>query len=292
MALPSINGARAAVPPRCQHDDAMVWHSIQWFRTTAPSLRGVALLIHGLNQKPSAINPVAVELNNMGIDVLRLDLRGHGSNFRDRETDQSRLDALAQVTADTWLHEALCAYEKARAAADAQNAPVFLVAFSLGALVGVELLSSGPEQVRFDRMILLSPAIRTRWYLHVVRALAPWPTLAIPSAAPEQERANDATPIAAYEALFTLEERLHKPNARRLNIPTLVLMDEEDELVDADAIREMIVENGLHRWDGARIHKADEASESYHHAITDVAHVGRATWTRMMERIQRHLLGG
>jgi alpha-beta hydrolase superfamily lysophospholipase len=226
-----------------------------------------------------------VELNNIGIDVLRLTLQGHGGQA------ESRGIALAQADADSWLHQALCAYEELRAAAEAREVPAFLVAFSLGGLLGAELLSSGPDHVAFDRMVLLAPALRTRWYVRAVRLLRFWPGLVVPSAAPRAERANPGTPIAAYEALFTLEERMRSPSVRRLNVPTLLLVDEEDEVVSAEGIREMLTEYGLHRWTGASIRKAPDATGKRHHCATAPEQVGRATWTAMMARIRVHLLG-
>jgi alpha-beta hydrolase superfamily lysophospholipase len=278
------HGVRAVVPERCRSDEAEVWRSLLWLRTTAPRPSGVALLIHGLNQTPSATNPLAVELNNIGIDVLRLTLQGHGGQA------EFRAAAFLAVDADSWLHQALCAYEELRAEADAREVPAFLVAFSLGGLVGAELVSSGPGHVAFDRMVLLAPAIRTRWYVRGARLLRFWPGLVVPSAAPPAERANPGTPIAAYEALFALEERMRSPSARRLNVPTLVLVDEEDEVVSAEAMREMLTEYGLHRWTGASIRKAEDATGKRHHGVTAPEHVGRATWTAMMARIRVHLL--
>ena len=56
-------------------------HSTRWFYSDTPGeLRGVALVIHGLNLRPDRMQPIISKLTKSGIDVLGLSLRGHGEN--------------------------------------------------------------------------------------------------------------------------------------------------------------------------------------------------------------------
>jgi pimeloyl-ACP methyl ester carboxylesterase len=235
------------------------------------------------------MNDIIRELNNMGIDALRVDLRGHGSNYRSRHERTTRLEALTRVTATTWRQEVACAYLAARNTGG-EGQPLFLVAFSLGALAGVELANRASPAIYFDKMVLLAPALRTRWYTDAVLGLGAWPRLVVPSFAPEHDRANPrGTPVAAYLALLELRDRLRFIRRTSINVPTLVFVDEDDELVSAAGIRKLIAEYGLHRWSGVRVIKSGAARGTFHHAITNPEYVGTQTWRSMIERMRYHL---
>ena len=79
---------------------------------------------------------------------------------------------------------------------------MFLTAFSLGSLIGLDLFAFNPD-VQFDRMVLFAPAIKVHGIIFLERVLSPFPRLVIPSLAPESYLSNKkGTPIAAYNALF------------------------------------------------------------------------------------------
>ena len=89
-------------------------HSTRWFYSVAPArLKGVALVIHGLNLRPDRMQPIISKLTESGIDVLALSLRGHGENYthvNGADEDQARLDALKSVSYQLWMNEAYLAY--------------------------------------------------------------------------------------------------------------------------------------------------------------------------------------
>ncbi len=64
----------------------------QWFFTDKKPI-AVALVIHGINTKPSKMNPVVGVLNQQGIHVLRITLNGHGGD----------LSEFQNVTREKWL---------------------------------------------------------------------------------------------------------------------------------------------------------------------------------------------
>ena len=53
-------------------------HRITWMLPKEGLERGVAVLIHGLNNKPTTMNAIANVLNEAGVRVLRVTLQGHG----------------------------------------------------------------------------------------------------------------------------------------------------------------------------------------------------------------------
>ncbi|OGQ79518.1 MAG: hypothetical protein A2289_05635 [Deltaproteobacteria bacterium RIFOXYA12_FULL_58_15] len=278
-----VGALSVLVPGECESslDGGGLWQATHWFEASSPTPRAVALVMHGLNQEPSRMNELIVELNNMGVAVMRLDLIGHGSD------PISRQQTFASVDADTWRRQTRCGYLLTRERADVTGVPLVFVAFSLGALVGVDLVNGGGA--RFEAMVLLAPALCVHWYASGVRLLSAWPGLVLPSSAPEADRANFGTPIAAYEALFALQEGLEPLARDRINVPTLVFIDEDDELVDAAALRAMIADYGLNRWQGISLRKSIDAEQTYHHVIAYQRAVGQQSWSAMLERIKRHL---
>lgn len=270
--------------PTCDPDPA----------ATQTPLRGVALVIHGLNVNPARLLPLTEALCQRGIGVVLCSLRGHGENYT--PIDQSseavaRLAAFRQVHYQDWSAEVMAAYEAALACARPTNAPLFLVAYSLGALLGCNQVVASPS-IRFDRMVLLAPALALHPYCYLPLLLMRWPQLTIRSLAPSTYRANPATPVAAYQALFTALRHVHQQANAALNCPTLLLIDPADELVSLTGLRRFIHQHGLDQWQLRPVHKArGYRGPTVHHLIIDPESVGAATWQQMIEQIAQHLLG-
>ena len=122
--------------------------------------RGVAVVIHGLNLQPERLRPLVDEVRRWGIGAVFCSLQGHGENYQplaEQPAAAARLAAFRQVSYAGWRGEILAAYQTAATLAAEYEAPIFLLAFSLGALLGCELLVTEPT-MRFDRMALLAPA--------------------------------------------------------------------------------------------------------------------------------------
>lgn len=287
-----IIAASVAVGPSglCEHDARSVWHYTWTYGATRPPARGAALVVHGLNASPSSMNASIAVLNNAGFDVIRVSLRGHGLNAVDPRRRIARLEAAPSATAERWRQEVLCGYSLARQAADAAGGRLVFVGMSLGGLLGVDLLENGPDHVAVDSMILFAPALRVRPETRVVKLLSFAPTLGIPSMAPVAYRANDVTPVAAYLAVFELIDRLDRIRRRRVNVPTIALLDDGDEIVDKDALRTFRNVNGLGRWRLWSVHKSAGAMRGApHHLIIDDRSVGHATWEQIVRLIREHV---
>lgn len=261
--------------------------------SSQPTVQGVALVIHGLNLKPERLRPLVDELRRRGIGAILCSLRGHGENYTPiagHSTEAARLAAFRQASYAGWRGEIQAAYSTAATYAAAHGAPLFLVAFSMGALFGCDLLATEPT-LCFDRMVLLAPALALRPHSHLPSLLARWPQVAIRSFSPRYYRANPATPIAAYQALRTALRNLQRQHHPNFNVPTLILIDPQDELVSARGIRRFIEKNELSRWRLHPIRKYPTRPDAtFHHLIIDAESVGPATWQTMLTQIEEHLL--
>jgi alpha-beta hydrolase superfamily lysophospholipase len=270
--------------------------SMQWFNSPLPeALQGVALVIHGLNLHPDRMGPVIENLNRSGIDVLGLSLRGHGANFDhrdDMEPAAARLETFKNVSYTLWLNEAYLAYLQVQKRAQQQNIPVFLTAFSIGGLIGLDLLISNPD-VHFDKMVLLAPAISLHATVYLERIVSPFPHLVIPSLADDAYLANKkGTPVAAYNALFEALNHFEENAGSKLNVPTLVFIDKQDEFIPLRGLKELVGEHKLDQWQFYIVQKEEQMEAgTFHHHILDASSTGEGVWQDMMLATTGHLLG-
>ena len=264
------------------------WHGLD--PASEPS--AVALVIHGLNCRPSRMRPIVDMLAAQGIECLNLSLSGHGEDpdgTSDRATqDEQRLEAFRSVSRKLWLSEARGAYDLARGRADDRGVPLIFVGFSLGAAVGNDLASEPGSGVSFDGMILFAPAFSVHWYTRLLRFLAPFSRLTLKSFSPRDYAANRGTPIAAYNALFESIAVLRQRRARRLAPDALVFVDPRDELVSYRGLRALCEAPGSGRWTLVSIPKSLRTGRrDYHHLIIDEASLGSARWGEVVSHVKQ-----
>jgi alpha-beta hydrolase superfamily lysophospholipase len=268
--------------------------STRWYRkSTFKKLRGVALVVHGLNLKPEKMGFLIALMNRTGIEILNVSLHGHGDNYLFSgmgDPEEARLESFRTVTYQLWSAEVYTAYQRARQWAQRKGVPLFLVGYSLGGLLGCELQVSRSD-VHFDRMVLFAPALKITQKPYLLKALMPFPDLVIDSLSPVDYRANAGTPMAGYKALFETLERFEKNINGRLNVPTLVIMDRNDEFISYDKLQEMISAEKLDRWRMVVVEKEPPEAVLYaHHLLIDETVVGKAMWAKMQALFLPHMI--
>ena len=232
---PAEEAARMCPSQHNKHiSDLSEHNSMRWYYPqTASETRGVALVIHGLNLRPDKMESIIARLTDSGIEALNLSLRGHGENYSPNDNSdniEARLESFKAVSYQIWMQETCDAYRVAKHRSDQLNVPIFLVGFSLGGLMGTDLLVTEPA-VQFDKMVLFAPALKIHWRNHLIRVLSPFPGLTIPSFTEASYQSNDGTPMAGYNALFEALKGVAPKVGPKANVPTLVFIDKKDELV-------------------------------------------------------------
>ncbi len=269
--------------------------AIRWFYAPATAKpKGVALVIHGLNLRPDKMQSVISYLTVSGIDVCRLSLRGHGDNYdhvTGMDSAAARMQSFREVSYGLWMNEVYLGWLAVQKRARLVNAPRFLVAYSLGALLGLDLFALRPD-VHFDRMVLLAPAIKLHGFFYLERALSPFPRLVIPSLlAPKDYLSNPTgTPIAAFNALFDGLAHFESHVDPKINVPTLVFIDPKDEFIPLWSLKNLIRDHHLDQWKLYIVKKGKEAFGRYHHHMIDAYSTGKDEWRKMMTAATRHLL--
>ncbi|NPU84555.1 MAG: alpha/beta fold hydrolase [Syntrophaceae bacterium] len=291
---PSRDGLTGRIAPSTSRQASDQDHAFSWFpKKRFTTRKGVALVIHGLNLKPERMGSIIAALNRAGVDVLNVSLLGHGDNYRPFESltpEAARLETFRNVTYPIWRQEVRNACEKAKRRAAREKVPLFFVGYSLGGLLGCDLVLTDPETA-FRRMVLFAPALNVKVEAHLLKVLSPFPNLVIDSLSPRWYRANDGTPMAAYRALFDAIGHVEGNAGPGLNVPTVVLIDKEDEFISMERIREFMTETGLSRWRILPVRKDENvAASTSHHLVIDEAAVGREPWKGIEKAIVNHLL--
>ena len=267
--------------------------STQWFYTRMSKVRGIAVVVHGLNLRPSKMNDIVRFFQDKGIDVLRVTLTGHRGDFRE----------IYLASKNRWQNDLRGAYCLAqdRASVLNQKMPIYFVGHSLGGLINLDLLTAdGYQGVRYDKMVLFSPAIAVNGKLRILRTLTrflfsnPYAFYPSPPARYRRDylryyRLLPDLPILAYDALFDSLAELQRKNFFSLNIPTLVFIDSQDELVSMDGILKIVSKNKLNQWKVVKVKSRNPIlKKPPHHAITDEDLMGDE-WKFILQTMSDHI---
>jgi alpha-beta hydrolase superfamily lysophospholipase len=269
---------------------------IRWYkRKNAAKLNGVALVIHGLNGRPVKMESIIAEMTAAGIDCLNLSLRGHGENYfqlENTDSTEARLEAFKSVSYRLWRNEIYQAYQQVKMKSNRYRTCVFFVGFSMGGLLGVDLFASNPH-VKFDKMVLFAPALKMHNRNYLLKTISPFPELVVPSFAPDAYLANRGTPMAAYNALFEAAKHFEKNLDRKINVPAVIFIDKQDELISFSGLEAMILKQKLDQWKLHPVKKDQTATEiEMHHIIIDEASVGKQMWKEIVDTTITHLKSG
>ena len=234
----------------------------RFFESAGPP-RACALLLHGLNTDPQAMDTLARELADDGVLVLRAVLAGH----------EGSPGAFEEASRERWLSDAELAWRAIHARATELGLPCLAAGFSLGGLLLVDL-ANGDHSIRPDGFILFAPATRLRPGTALIRPLAAL-GIAIASAAPPAYRSASVVSANAYRALFASADAIARCPIP-IGVPSLVLADGEDPLVDAQALA--AAATGLRECRFVYLDCDGPAKGGRHHLMLDPATVGDASW--------------
>jgi pimeloyl-ACP methyl ester carboxylesterase len=192
-------------------------------------------LVHGLGENYSVFNRQIKFLNQMGYSTLAIDLQAHG-----KCTNRERVSIVAQARL---LHQI---------SEENNLPPTNLIGFSLGGAVALQYTLVYPQQV--NRLCLINPALcgeeyltkKTKLVVSCLQALRPW---ICKDKDPRRKEVDlSATPYSnAYfsflnglratsingicQNLEALSEYCLPICLSRIDVPTLIIRSEDDELL-------------------------------------------------------------
>jgi alpha-beta hydrolase superfamily lysophospholipase len=207
--------------------------------------RGSALIIHGLGEHCGRYAHVAAALNELGVSVRGYDQRGFGQSGGPRGTIPY---------ANALLDDAKLVFDAFAAEAPAGEPPPFLIGHSMGGAIAARAVTGGWIKPR--GLVLSSPALRTGLkglaLLGVRLGALLVPNLIRPHGLPLDKISHDPAVVADAQAdplnhdqatprliAFIVDAgKSARSDARKLNVPALLLVAGSDRLVAAYGSRE------------------------------------------------------
>ena len=250
---------------------------------TASKPKFVAIVVHGLNLRPSKMDPLILFLNNLGGKSLRVALEGHRGSLEEQKL----------VTWTKWLDQYHDHYCLALKEANKLQVPLINFSFSLGALVSLGHIAH-QEANPYDRMVMMAPAAWIHWYGKVPQWFSFLGSrIGVPSKNLEAYRSQKTTSLAAYEAMGQGRQEVAEISHKNLKKPTMVIIDPDDELVSIKKMREFIREKKLNDlWQVMEVsNEKTSLKKSFHHLIVDKDSLGENQWKLLLERLSSFLDG-
>lgn len=217
----------------------------QWRRQTDLAL-GTLLVVHGLSEHSGRYAPLAAAACRAGLDVLAVDLYGHGRS-------PGRRGHMRDFTVDH-----LGAIDQLMAGADLAglDAPRYLLGHSLGGLIAARWAQVHIGEGWIAGLILMTPFIAPQirvpaWKRLVAVALSgPLPGFTLPTGIrdkdlfrdPAEEAVFASDPLiqrrisAGHWVTLGREQRRLMERAAELRVPTLLQIAAEDRIASSDAM--------------------------------------------------------
>ncbi|CAN0619370.1 Monoacylglycerol lipase [Burkholderia multivorans] len=239
----------AAHPPltaRLRTADGLALACYKWPARHGAPPRATVALVHGLAEHAGRYDALAARLNAAGIDVVAVDLRGHGRSPGKRAWVERFDDYLTDADALV-------------SAAELDGAPLFLMGHSMGgAIAALYAIERAPARGRaLAGLVLSSPALAPgrdvpRWMLAMSRFISRvWPTFpairidaALLSRDPAVVAANLADPLVFHgpvpartgAEILDAMARIERGRGA-LRVPVLVYHGTRDKLTEPDGSR-------------------------------------------------------
>ncbi|MBN8536228.1 MAG: alpha/beta hydrolase [Deltaproteobacteria bacterium] len=258
--------------------------------------KALALVIHGLNNTSHSMEPIAKLLERMGVRSERLTLPGHFEKSalidetKDSKNQKACLDKY-KVTREEWQTSFSNKLMELEALAKKENKPLFIVGYSLGALVCFDYFLSVEDKplINIAGFIFFAPALFIRPKVKFLKLITSVFKVKLPSLTPKAYRSHDGLSADYYQAFFEslsgMQKRLRNENFKNhwlFSTPGLIFIDSKDELVSYKKLRQFIDNFKIDSW---KVHRINKSQKSYHHLIIDPSCLGETTLLEVQEQM-------
>ena len=258
--------------------DEFTTDSNETWKIPQSTIKGVALVVHGLNLQPRKMDPLCDELRKIGFASLRISLAGHGKG------ENKNLS----ISAQTWIDQVDQAKRKIDTFSSKHNVSKIYLGYSLGGLLGLVTMLKSDQQT-YDKVILFAPAISLHWFTKLMKSTyLLGQSFSLPSMTPKEYAANTHLTVAFYRGLFDLYEQFHsQENYQNINQPTKIFISPKDELISKKGIDHFLTKEKLNNWETiSSSSQNSKLEERYEHLIIDRPSVGAEQWSLIIERDQ------
>jgi hypothetical protein len=226
------------------------------------------------------MDPLIKVINDCGFIGARLTLAGHDCIL------STKFDG----SLNCWLEDVQYAYMDI--VERYPNTKVSGIGFSLGGALLVASVDQNPA-ISFEKLILLAPAIRLRWYL---RLLQPFCWLArykysVRNFVPPAYQTYRFSPVTNYaQTSDTVKAitRLNNPDRFR-DMKVLLAMSAKDGLLHLAGMPDWLRRNQLVGWNLVTLNARPEISKTLNHLVVDQPTLGASEWQKLTKVIKQFL---
>lgn len=235
------------------------------------------ILLHGLNNHPEVLSPFKDFLEEKGFKTYVFNLYGHKKD--------SPLTHLTLKESLHHLHFQMLQIPK--------TDEVYFLGFSQGALIFQLYQMMKVCQHQIKAQVLLAPAlyIKRQSFLAGLTSLFP-ETFRLPSRTPKEFRQFDKLNMGYYKQLVDQLNVFQKHGIHHLKtVPTLILSDAKDELVDMNRLHSEMLKNNLDLWKIVYVNRNLKHIKHYgkHHIMFNQNYFTEEDWGAMLGEIETML---
>jgi esterase/lipase len=251
----------------------------RWFSQKLEKSKGVILLMHGFNVKPSKMDTLGSTFASWGYDVYRPALSGH----------RERPGEMIRTSASQWVEETFRALMFI-ATLSKHDTPVFFVGLSMNGLILNELLQKHPEARRLIRKsVLISPAFAFRMYAQSPR-LMPFLEDSFPLFSEIREYDADFVTYGTFRSLLGLYDRNISQKLKYLTLPTLIFLHPKDAVINASKVMRLKDEFHMPTWQFVVLPATSDPEENTNrHMLIDEKTAGPHAWRTILDRTRKFL---
>lgn len=229
------------------------------------SQRPKIVIFHGLNNNPQGFGPLRSELEKFGFETEMIILPCHGENRHEARNAEEALDVFTESMKKL------------------QGQKYHAIAFSHGALYLQLWMEKGLDYPP-GKQVLLAPALYIRKQSLIVQALKILPSfISVMSLQPKRFRRYNILSAREYNILVQGIVSWQKLKSK-FRIPTKVMIDPEDELVNAHVLKQEIEK--LNKVNVELMHRPDLAHGlGAHHIIFHPDYFSPDSWEKFLKDI-------
>lgn len=233
--------------------------------------KSFVIFVPALNIKEEKYLSLIEEFQNNDSDVIFISI----NNF---ENDK---DTTIQKITNEFL-------ESYKERIKSKEIPIYFIGFSFGALFGLYLLQNYSTDIKFDKMVLVAPAISFRIIFNISKNISAIPLdFSIISITPKIYRIFNKIPIFIYRIISEFNKNLRKEKFRILNIPTKIFISHRDEVISYRGIQNLIFKYNLSNWDIIKIKKEkNKGIKDFYHLIADKNTMNEKDWLLFISEVK------
>ncbi|MBN2572586.1 MAG: hypothetical protein JXA68_10695 [Ignavibacteriales bacterium] len=171
------------------------------------------------------------------------------------------------------------------------KAPIYFLGFSFGALIGLYFLNKYFDEIKFDKIVMVAPALSFRLIPNLSRNISSLPfNFSITSFTPKDYRVFNKIPLSVYKIISDLNNEIKNNKFNKLNFPVKIFISSKDEVISHEKIGNIISKYKLTNWNIIKIkNEKENGLRDFYHLIVDKNSLSETDWSIFTNEIKEFL---